>query len=152
MEPWTGKRLPVLDGVRGLAILFVLVGHFCYAKNPAIGNFIGSSGVSLFFVLSGYLITRILVADEIRFQRVRLLRFYLRRAVRILPALLVFLMCLDVFANFGMVKQLSPETWAASLFYFRNFSGDGWDSDLIQFSPPVVIWKIPVFRLYTTVL
>src|ERR1700722_4915131 len=72
-------------------------------------------GCSLFLVLSGYLITRVLMADEIRFRRGRLRRFFLRRFIRILPALLVFLICLDVLTNIGIVQPWSAKTWAASL-------------------------------------
>ncbi len=77
-------RLPALDGVRALAILLVVAGHF--------GDFsgLGVAGVSLFFVLSGFLITRLLVAELERSGKLRFGRFYWRRACRIIPAYLLW--------------------------------------------------------------
>ncbi len=75
-------RLPGLDGIRALAILAVLAYH---VYPPALPG--GYLGVDLFFVLSGYLITRQLVAEKARTGRIRLGAFWARRARRILPAL-----------------------------------------------------------------
>jgi peptidoglycan/LPS O-acetylase OafA/YrhL len=79
------KRIPALDGIRGVAILLVLCGHAVY-----VGGYAGY-GVSLFFVLSGYLITGILLDCRVEIERgatpLRMLGiFYLRRALRIFPA------------------------------------------------------------------
>jgi peptidoglycan/LPS O-acetylase OafA/YrhL len=77
-------RLPALDGVRAIAILLVLAGHFIGIPGMAV------AGVSLFFVLSGFLITRLLAAETEQTGRVRMGRFYWRRACRIIPAYLVW--------------------------------------------------------------
>jgi peptidoglycan/LPS O-acetylase OafA/YrhL len=77
-------RLPALDGVRAIAILLVLVGHFIDFGG------LGVAGVALFFVLSGFLITRLLVVDAEQCGRVRFGRFYWRRVCRIIPAYLVW--------------------------------------------------------------
>lgn len=79
------SRVPALDGLRGVAILLVVGYHARTEWFPG-----GSVGVTLFFVLSGYLITRLLLDDLERFRSVRWGRFYWRRALRLLPALLVF--------------------------------------------------------------
>lgn len=76
-------RIAALDGVRGMAILMVVIAHAWYSWLPSGGKL----GVLLFFVLSGFLITTILLREE----RVDLKRFYWRRAIRLGPALLVFL-------------------------------------------------------------
>lgn len=74
------RRVPALDGIRGIAILLVLALHF----EHVIG---GMFGVDLFFVLSGFLITSLL-ADELgRNGRIDFGRFYRRRAVRLFPPL-----------------------------------------------------------------
>ena len=81
-------RSPALDGLRGLALVWVVVYHFTGADGPLPGAWIG---LDVFFVLSGFLITAMLL-DEVRAHgRVSLPRFYARRACRLLPALLVML-------------------------------------------------------------
>lgn len=76
------RRIPALDGLRGVAILLVVAVHAWPEALPA-----GGYGVTLFFVLSGFLITRILTRDD----QVDFKRFYRNRALRLLPALVVFL-------------------------------------------------------------
>lgn len=76
------ERNPALDGIRAVAILAVVLFH---ARLPwAEGGF---TGVDFFFVLSGYLITRLLLREHDRSGRISLLDFYARRARRLLPAL-----------------------------------------------------------------
>jgi peptidoglycan/LPS O-acetylase OafA/YrhL len=77
---------PALDGVRAVAILLVV---FFHARTR---NFSGGFlGVDVFFVLSGFLITRILADEHATTGSIRVLRFYLRRARRLYPALLLML-------------------------------------------------------------
>lgn len=121
-------RVPVLDGVRALAILLVLFGHTIHAKYLPLGALFGQYGTSLFFVLSGYLITAVLLADEARHGRVRLLRFYRRRAFRILPALTVFLVVLALLVGSGLLEKPNRVSWISSTLYFRNLAGTGWDT------------------------
>jgi len=78
---------PSLDGLRGLAVLAVIATHF---NAPFIVNG-GLVGVTLFFVLSGYLITTLLVTERASTGRVNLPSFYVRRAARLLPALALVL-------------------------------------------------------------
>jgi peptidoglycan/LPS O-acetylase OafA/YrhL len=88
------KRLgyiPALDGLRGVAIALVLAFHF---TGKPLG---GTYGVDLFFVLSGFLITTLLLEESQRTGRVDLRAFYGRRARRLLPALAVMLSCYLVF-------------------------------------------------------
>jgi peptidoglycan/LPS O-acetylase OafA/YrhL len=73
---------PALDGVRGVCILAVLATHCSLAPYGA-----GFVGVDVFFVLSGFLITTLLVEEWQRFGDIRLKFFYARRALRLLPAL-----------------------------------------------------------------
>lgn len=58
------NRIPVLDGIRGLAIALVVSGHIALRWDQAVGTMMGSLGVTFFFVLSGYLITRVLLHEE----------------------------------------------------------------------------------------
>jgi len=82
--PTLGHR-PELDGIRGVAILAVLVAHTqIWFRGLSIG---GALGVDLFFVLSGFLITTLLAQEHESTGSVRRLRFYGRRALRLVPAL-----------------------------------------------------------------
>ena len=83
---------PELDGVRALAVLAILLYHLTFLvpwlRHVGRGGFLA---VDLFFVLSGLLITEILIADAERFGRIDLVGFYRRRARRLLPALFAFI-------------------------------------------------------------
>lgn len=112
----TWKHQPALDGVRALAIAQVLALHGARSFLP--GGFIG---VDLFFVLSGFLITRVLIQDHAEHGKIRLGRFWARRARRILPAVVV---CLGLaFLLWSGIPDPKPTIWQASLptaFYFAN--------------------------------
>ena len=94
----TSDRIPSLDGVRAVAITLVIASHFAYTA-AAPGWFadtsdvlrLGALGVRVFFVLSGFLITRLLVDERHERGTIRLRRFYLRRTLRIFPAYYVYL-------------------------------------------------------------
>ena len=82
--PTRGSRFAALDGLRGLAIAVVMIFHvgFSWARG-------GSVGVDVFFVLSGFLITLLLMQEWEKHHRISLGRFYARRALRLYPALLL---------------------------------------------------------------
>src|SRR4051794_41421762 len=80
--PITGRRVPVLDAVRGIAIALVMLRH----ASPGTFGAGGFVGVEIFFVLSGFLISSILLGDIDR-GRLSYKDFYVNRALRLLPAL-----------------------------------------------------------------
>lgn len=87
------REYPALDGIRGLAIILVMISHFSFTSENSLSFFpSGALGVDMFLVLSGFLIVSALFKDYERFCRIRYDRFYLRRAARILPALILFLL------------------------------------------------------------
>ncbi|HEY2888635.1 MAG TPA: acyltransferase family protein, partial [Candidatus Limnocylindrales bacterium] len=93
---------PELDGVRGLAILLVVAGHYRLAP-----PFAGIAGVTVFFVLSGYLITSLVQVEVQQTGRLNLRAFYARRIRRLFPALI------GAIVVFGVVVALaSPEQFA----------------------------------------
>ncbi len=108
---------PSLDGIRAIAVLMVMMGHLnlIYA---------GGLGVDIFFVLSGYLITAILIAEFAANGRISLKKFYARRALRILPAVILLLVVLNVFAAVTQsgepVAKLRWDSLGA-LFYIANW-------------------------------
>lgn len=117
-ERWRLGRRPALDGLRGVAVLMVVIGH-------AAGGYrlfaLSSGGVSVFFALSGFLITCLLLEERHRDGSVSLGGFYQRRARRLLPALAVMLLVV------GSVQvaagTFSGELYAAVVFYVGNWFG-----------------------------
>jgi peptidoglycan/LPS O-acetylase OafA/YrhL len=110
--------VPGLDGLRALAVTAVLLYHA--GISPVSGGFLG---VEVFFVISGYLITCVLLADRERTGRVNLKQFWFRRARRLLPALFVLLLgTLAVAIIFypEEVTELRSDTLAA-LGYATNW-------------------------------
>jgi peptidoglycan/LPS O-acetylase OafA/YrhL len=86
--------VPAIDGLRGVALLGVLAFH----ANGALRG--GYLGVDLFFVLSGFLITRILLAEHRATGRIGLWSFWVRRARRLFPALLALMPAIGLYAHF----------------------------------------------------
>jgi peptidoglycan/LPS O-acetylase OafA/YrhL len=86
--------IPGLDGIRALAVLAV---HFHHAELPwVLGGFLG---VETFFVLSGFLITSLLITEWRSTNQIDLKHFWLRRARRLLSAVWLLLLALPVLAN-----------------------------------------------------
>ncbi|MFM7126921.1 MAG: acyltransferase family protein, partial [Actinomycetota bacterium] len=110
--------LPGLDGLRALAVLAVIVYHANSSWLP--GGFLG---VEVFFVISGYLITLLLVAEHERNGAVDLLDFWKRRARRLLPALFLMLLLLVVWTTFFEQDALGALRGdvVAGLFYVSNW-------------------------------
>jgi peptidoglycan/LPS O-acetylase OafA/YrhL len=96
------KHRPELDGLRGIAILAVLAGH---TGIPGFADGAGGAGVTLFFVLSGYLITSLLLAEREKTGRVDLRAFYIRRALRLFPALAAVLVVIVILIVSGLMPE-----------------------------------------------
>lgn len=110
---------PELDGVRGIAILLVLGLHFTPALVP--GGFLG---VDVFFVLSGFLITSILLDEWAHRHSLSLTSFYLRRVLRLGPALVVYLGLLGIYAFVFLQKENAREIYLGillTLSYVSNW-------------------------------
>jgi peptidoglycan/LPS O-acetylase OafA/YrhL len=104
VPPFRLGHRPVLDGIRGLAMLLVLVFHLGVLVWPAAREWLlqnGYVGVDLFFVLSGFLITSLLLGEHDHHGRVDVRSFLWRRVVRLVPALLVVLALALVAAVLG---------------------------------------------------
>jgi peptidoglycan/LPS O-acetylase OafA/YrhL len=115
------ERWPALDGLRGLALLAVIVFHASQQAPLLSGGFLG---VDVFFVLSGFLITFLLVRERQKFGSIGLGQFYLRRALRLCPALwgLLLIFALGTLA-FGTRPDLDVlrRTVPSILLYFLNW-------------------------------
>jgi peptidoglycan/LPS O-acetylase OafA/YrhL len=125
------KRLPGLDGLRAVAVCLVLLSHFYHGDahgNPLERLSIqGAFGVTIFFVLSGYLITHLLLREEESQGTISIPLFYSRRALRILPPLLFYLFVLLV-ADFAGYVHVPTIDFVASLFFVRNLVGQSIES------------------------
>jgi peptidoglycan/LPS O-acetylase OafA/YrhL len=115
---------PSLDGLRGVSILAVMAYHIGFIR----GGFLG---VDIFFVLSGFLITTVLMDEWARTGRISLGSFYARRALRLIPALVTLVVACDVavivIARFYWPEVFGPVVFGmayasvAALLYMTNW-------------------------------
>lgn len=111
---------PELDGLRGVAVLAVLAFH---SRAPfAIGGYLG---VDIFFVLSGYLITSILLGEQQQQGRIDFKNFYMRRVLRLAPALALLVGGVCIVSLLTLSADAALANYKESLiaiFYFSNWS------------------------------
>ena len=112
------RRIPSLDGLRAISITLVILSHLVKWKHISLAVLAsyGSLGVFIFFVLSGYLITGILLREHERTSTISLTDFYLRRAFRIFPSAFVFLAVVNIL----YWHQMRWSHIAAAVFYVAN--------------------------------
>ena len=120
-------RLARLDGVRGIAIFLVIAHHHYFL------SYFGGIGVEFFFVLSGYLITRILRGS--RYSPIYWQRFYLKRALRLLPGLVLLLL---------VVALTARHVSTLGLFGYALFFGDVIDVTPYYIAPLGALWSLAV--------
>ncbi|OAT82323.1 acyltransferase family protein [Desulfotomaculum copahuensis] len=113
-----GRYLPGLDGLRALAVLAVIAYHLNLSFAPG-----GLLGVGVFFVISGYLITGLLVAEWQDNQQINLKNFWLRRARRLLPALVIMLVVVTGWVTLFDRARLAGlrEDVVAAMLYVSNW-------------------------------
>jgi len=134
------KHIPELDGLRGLAILTVII-HHELTPFSLDGGFLG---VDLFFVLSGFLITSLLLGEYLKTATISLKNFYMRRLLRLGPALATYL-CASLLVTWhnqliDLNRQL--KLVAYSLFYATNWRmAFRWDETL---DPTAIIWSLSI--------
>ena len=138
--------MPALDGIRGVAIIVIMGYHG--------GVFLTSGGfysLDTFFALSGFLITSLLISEWQRSATIRLGRFWARRARRLLPALLVVLIGVSLFAAFVVAAGTYPtlrEDAISALFYYANWHfigvGSNYFNQTALTSPLTHTWSLAV--------
>lgn len=151
VTPPPASRFPhlrALDGLRGLAVVLVLLSHFTPELAP--GGFLG---VDLFFLLSGFLITSLLVAEWESSGAIALGRFWVRRARRLLPALMVVLVVVGLHAFFFSTPAEQHQLGLdglASLFYVANWrfiaSGQSYVMQFVATEPSPLrhMWSLAI--------
>jgi len=140
----TRGRISALEGLRGLAVVGVLLFH----DDRLTGGFLG---VDLFFVLSGFLITGLLIDEQRRNGAIALGRFWVRRARRLLPAMIVMLaLVVPLMYWLGSPGQLKSARDGAlpALIYLSNWQQIGQGSDYWALfsdpSPMTHLWSLAV--------
>jgi peptidoglycan/LPS O-acetylase OafA/YrhL len=119
------KHLPSLDGWRAISVLLVLLDHCKYTAGfpPGLARLfsdqfsVGALGVRFFFVISGFLITWLLLQEHAQSGRINLKNFYIRRALRIFPVCFLFLGVLALLPAFHQTTS----AWLSNFFYFTNY-------------------------------
>lgn len=123
------RVIPSLDGLRAVSILLVLIAHVRGTRNFPWGSPetpLGTFGVRIFFVISGFLITSILLRELQQSGSISLPRFYFRRTLRLFPASYFLIVVVGVLASWGIV-QLAPWDLAFAATYTMNFyTNRGW--------------------------
>ncbi len=123
------RRIPGLDGMRAVSIVLVILGHLAgtrhYLSVEAGRSFgeLGSLGVRVFFVISGFLITGLLLKEFRETETISLKAFYYRRTLRIFPAWSVFVAVVATASFFGILKLNDGDLWHA-LTYTTNYHYD----------------------------
>ncbi|GAA4076116.1 hypothetical protein GCM10022389_22410 [Flavobacterium cheonanense] len=129
------KKYPSLNGLRAISIILVLNLHLGL-KNNVFDSFSeikwlepllffiqdGVLGVNVFFVISGFLITSLLLKEESNSGTISLSKFYIRRVLRIFPAY-YFLLLVYFILQFFNIIYISPSSWLTSLTYTKYLNG-----------------------------
>ncbi|MGD0482988.1 MAG: acyltransferase [Terracidiphilus sp.] len=118
------EHVPSLDGLRAISISLVFLGHLMgtrrfFNMDLGIGNY-AQLGVVVFFVISGYLITRLMLLEHAKTGRVSLKLFYERRIVRLFPAAYTYIACVCLLCLAGIVHLRATDIWHA-VTYTVNF-------------------------------
>ena len=147
---WGSRRgpivpyVPALDGLRALAVIAVIVYH---ANHSWLGG--GFLGVEVFFVISGYLITLLLTAERERTGTISLSQFWVRRARRLLPALVALLILVVTWTalferqRLGLLRGdvISGLLYGAN--WFQIWTGSSYTSEF-AFAPLRHLWSLAV--------
>lgn len=129
-------RIPSLDGWRGVSIIFLVLGHQMnlsrqhFAHNPKILNLLEfhNYAVQIFFVLSGFLITKLFISEERKYGDINLYNFYIRRIFRIIPAYYIFLTVVLIADRLSPHPGISWHVWLKAYLFLMNFGfwGTAW--------------------------
>jgi peptidoglycan/LPS O-acetylase OafA/YrhL len=136
------RRLPALDGIRGLAVLSIMMFH-----SGATWFAGGGIGVDVFFVLSGFLITGLLLDERRGTGRIRLRSFYARRVLRLLPALLLVVGFLFVWSFVGGLGSQQVHELRRGLVFTLGYAANvqvAFLGELPPFSLVAHMWSLAI--------
>lgn len=151
-KPRKAKKMaymPALDGVRALAVLAVLGYHLNVPWAQG-----GLMGVTIFFVLSGFLITKLLLVEYTTTGRIDFAQFWIRRARRLLPAIVTVLLVMSALYtvfNHALLTKMRTD-FLPSLFFFNNwwqiFHNVSYFDNLGAPSPLTHFWSLAIEEQY----
>jgi peptidoglycan/LPS O-acetylase OafA/YrhL len=125
--------IPSLDGLRAISVGFVVASHVTIAPGFSAFSFLtpllsglGSLGVRVFFVISGFLITRLLLRELESRGRLSLAKFYYRRTLRIFPPFYVFMLTVILLGAVGWLDLSQTRVWPALLYVSNYFTTNSW--------------------------
>ena len=121
------ESIPSLNGLRAISIGLVIISHISLInwqdKFTPLGldmRTLGQLGVNVFFVISGFLITTLLLKEEQNAQTISLKNFYLRRVFRIFPVYYIMLLVYAGLQLLGLI-HLNPNSWIRSILFLNDF-------------------------------
>jgi len=122
-------KLPSLNGLRAISIILVIFHHiqiqyavFDMPFNPLVRLLVdGQFGVNVFFVISGFLITALLLKEEYKFGRIALKQFFIRRMLRIFPAYYFLLLVYFCISHFSYIS-ISTTSWLSAITFTKYFT------------------------------
>jgi peptidoglycan/LPS O-acetylase OafA/YrhL len=122
--------MPSLSGLRAISIALVLMGHLSgthgFPKlNLGIGDY-AHLGVVVFFAISGFLITSLLISEHAKKGRVSLKLFYARRSLRIFPASYAYISCVGLLSLAGVLHLQARDLWHAVTYTVNYLPGAAW--------------------------
>ena len=131
LAPQLPSKIPSLDGLRAVSIGFVLFSHAFGTRNfpvhsfPAVGA-MGSFGVRVFFIISGFLITTLLLKERARTGRISIKAFYTRRFLRIFPAFYTYVGACAILLALGWRTVLAGDLLHALTYTVNYHHPHGW--------------------------
>lgn len=134
-------RIAGLDGIRAIAVILIITSHF-YEGSPFIRSLsLGHWGVMVFFVLSGFLVSRILLAKRTQSKKQTFINFFARRALRIFP---LYYLSIAVFSFIG-------SGWGGELVYHLSYTSNFYILHHSQFLAPH-FWSLSVEEQFYLIL
>lgn len=133
-------KIPSLNGIRALSVLLVVVSH-CGFGHIVPGGF----GVTVFFLLSGYLITTLFINEYENTQKIKIPHFYARRVIRLYPAMLITIAVAYTLSYFEILGGKATITGAvAQIFYFANYFNIFFDGFNKVPAGTSILWSLSV--------
>lgn len=125
------NRIKSIDGLRAISILMVIIGHAGATISP---NFhqnyflstMGYMGVLFFFVISGYLITKLMLIEQGKKGQISIKKFYVRRIIRIFPIFYVYILTVVLLKHFPSQTCIPAKRRSCSLVFISGTTNISW--------------------------